>query len=148
MEDEMVYRSLRFSSNLNQIQSQCKLKYFDIEDKKDLALLNYDSLLPAKKGRCVGCDDSFLSFENHRLMIAGFSLIFSKIEKNPVLNMLVLGAGAGIVGKFVTNYFPKAKVDMVEISAKTIEVYIILYHRSLNKLPIDCRKVFRVQTIR
>ncbi len=74
MEDEMVYRSLRFSSNLNQIQSQCKLKYFDLEDKKGLVLQNHDSLLPSKKGRCVGCDDSFLSFENHRysLLVVAF----------------------------------------------------------------------------
>ena len=54
--------------------------------------------------------------------MAGFSLIFMQVVKDKLFNGLILGAGAGILGKFITNYFPAAKFDMVDISAETIKV--------------------------
>ena len=66
LEDDMVCRSLRFTSNLSQIQSQVRLKYFHVDDKKHADLPDTESLMPEKKGRRVGIDESFLCFENHR----------------------------------------------------------------------------------
>lgn len=70
MEDEMTYRSLRLKSNLNQIQSQARLKYYDATERlkthpqaEELTKL---SLLPNKKGRVVGIDETYLAFECHR----------------------------------------------------------------------------------
>ena len=71
-EDDLILRSLIFKSNLIQIQSQVKLKYFSSDDKKKSQIIDVDSqkltLLQAKKGKLVGIDESFLAFESHRFI--------------------------------------------------------------------------------
>ena len=69
-EDDMTYRSLIFKSNVNQIQSQGRLKYFDAETRKKThpyaEELTKLSLLQTKKGRLVGIDESYLASEYSR----------------------------------------------------------------------------------
>lgn len=125
-EDGMAYRSLILKANLNQIQSENRLKYYDADERIKMFPLSKEiskkSLLEARKGRVVGPDESFLTFEFHKIMIAGLSILGKRVyEANP-LRVLVLGGGAGILSKFFYYNFPNSKVDTVEISNNIIKV--------------------------
>ncbi len=70
LDDDMTYRSLLLKSNLGQVQSEARLKYYDEDERKKThphaVELTKISLLPNKKGRLVGIDESYLAFEYHR----------------------------------------------------------------------------------
>ncbi len=70
LEDDMTYRSLILKSNLGQVQSQSRLKYYDAETRKKTHKfaeeLDKLSLLPSKKDRLVGTDETYLAFECHK----------------------------------------------------------------------------------
>ena len=140
LEDEMTYRSLILKSNLGQVQSEARLKYYDEEERKkthpQAVELTALSLLPNKKGRLVGIDESYLAFECHRYiwksslcinidnrtMVAGLGFLSKNLCENKTSKVLILGGGAGIMSKFMYYNLPNVSVDAVEISENVIEV--------------------------
>ena len=126
LDDDMTYRSLILKSNLGQVQSEARLKYYDEEDRKkthpQAVELTKLSLLPNKKGRLVGIDESYLAFECHRTMVAGLGFVSKNFCENKIHQVLILGEGAGIMSKFMYYNLPNTTVEAVEISEKVIEV--------------------------
>jgi len=127
LDDDMTYRSLILKSNLGQVQSQSRLKYYDAEVRtktfKHAEELTKLSLLPNKKGRVVGTDETYLAFECHKLMVTGLGLISKKLTEDKTKKALILGGGAGIMSKFLYYNIPNVAVEAVEISDKVIEVF-------------------------
>lgn len=126
LEDGEIYRSLMLKENLNQTQSQNRLKYYGEKDRLKLFPLAKEiqkkSLLETLQGQVVGTDDHFLSFEFHRLMIAGLGLLGKQVYETEQFNALVLGGGACILSKFLYHNIPRSKVETVELNGSIVKV--------------------------
>jgi hypothetical protein len=131
LEDNEIYRSLILKANLNQTQSQNRVKSFPPDRLKQFPLAKEIAkkalYVPEEDGQIVGTDDSYLSFEFHRLMIAGLGLVAPTVQSATQFNVLILGGGAGILSKFFYYNFPNSKIDTVEISNNIIKVEVLLH---------------------
>ena len=78
--------------------------------------------METKKGTVVGMDETYLSFEFHRIMIAGLSLIGDKTDLSQGMKALVLGGGACILSKFLYHHFPESTIDTIELSNSIVKV--------------------------
>ncbi|CAG9326557.1 unnamed protein product [Blepharisma stoltei] len=118
-EEETYLRQLIYLTNVNQIQSEIKLKQ----------VLNTDSPLHAenspavKQGGLLEADYSTLTCEWLKVML--FSLAFNSntiFGNEEMINVLILGAGGGVFSSFLLSHFQNIQVFAVDIDSSLIDI--------------------------
>jgi len=120
-DEDQYFRRLVFTSNVNQIQSQFRLRYTKL-DEGEPEQTSDDSLMPLKKGYRAGIDAGYLDFEFYRYMVSGLALLPNWTEREQPLGLTVLGGGVGSYPNFIEAHFKNVKVKTVEISKEVIEI--------------------------
>jgi len=130
-------RQMVFAQNTYEIQSEALIHVVKEEStfKKDTEL---KSLLPSPTNYVVRVDQSWLSFEFHRLMVLGLVLRVDQIAEKTFQNVVVLGLGGGSLPAFLNASFPSMNIDAVELSQDVIDAAEACFDLQ----PSDSLKVF------
>lgn len=111
-EDDHYLRQLIFTSNINQIQSEIRLKYNgDIRD----------GISTIERGMLEG-DYQFLTCEWLKVMLLAFVLNTDILDTERSSNVLILGAGGGVFPTFIAINFENSNVSAVDIDNSLIEI--------------------------
>lgn len=122
-DDDCVYRRMVLTKNLNQIQSQFRMKYEAISEAGLEGKKNNmgKSLLPEKEGMKVCVDQSYLDFECHKLMVVGMALLDSIFLPRKT-KVLILGGGLCALSCFLFAHFPNLILETIEIDPTILEL--------------------------
>lgn len=128
-DDKCYFRRLIFLSNRNVVQSEARLlkgvphrvQKKRKKDRKKQWPAGTPEEPPAAPGQSI--DKSYLCCEHHKAMIAGLALLRNpELLLETPLSLLVVGLGGGSLPLFVHDYFPKSRIEAVEIDPSMLEV--------------------------